>query len=287
VAFSVRGSRAAIACVPRRALAEFFDDLEAGRLDDTINGFLASPPDGRVLRASEQTDKPGLFDELASPGAIVPPERVPGRRVFGGIGGGTPADARRNKNRTPRPGRALVVAAVITGAVFVAGVVALVARGGGTNATVAVGPVTTTVAPPFTKQTFNAQFTVTSENRGQRAEGHVSVGDIATSTVVVECNAVTCTFTSDSIGFDRGIYGVTFTRTGDHFDGARFDSGGPDACLFDAANLSSTIDLVRDAAGKITGFTGTYAIVHPNGVEAPDLSCASENLTASIVATLA
>src|SRR5438874_856208 len=83
VAFEVHGQRTAIVCAPRGTLDDFLVKLDDGRLDGAINAFLASPPRGRVLRSEDQTRKPGLFDELASPAAIAPSERVPGRPPLG------------------------------------------------------------------------------------------------------------------------------------------------------------------------------------------------------------
>src|SRR4051812_29754798 len=68
VAFTLRGEREAVACIPRRALGGFFIDLDEGKLDQPIERFLASPPSGRVLSASDQASEPGLFDEIASSG---------------------------------------------------------------------------------------------------------------------------------------------------------------------------------------------------------------------------
>src|SRR4051794_38645839 len=69
VVFTLRGKRDAIACIPRRALTGFYADLDAGKLDQPIEAFLASPPTGRVLVANDQASEPGLFDELASTAA--------------------------------------------------------------------------------------------------------------------------------------------------------------------------------------------------------------------------
>jgi hypothetical protein len=247
-----------------------------------------------VLQAADQTGTPGLFDELASPGAIVPPERVPGRGIVGSAGGGSPADDRRNKNRrSPRPRRLLVAGAVVV-AVVVAGAVALAARGGDeTKTSVAVGPeststrASTTTAPLPFKGTFNTTYTVTAVNAGPSlGSGGAQVGKVTTSTAVVECDLVTCTFTGPSPVFDQGFLGLTFTRTGDHFDGTRVDGGGAfaDTCgAIDEAVITSKIDLLRDATGKITGLTGTNQIVHPNGVESADGMCATEDITSTFV----
>jgi hypothetical protein len=147
VAFQVRGARDAVVGVPRRSLRAFLDDLDAGRLDEVIASFLASPPSGRVLRSADQLSRPGLFDELSSPGAIVPPERRPGRGRLGGIGRGTPSDARRNKNRGRRPRvprRVFVAAAATVVVVTVIATVAVASSGGGSKHSVGLGvPVTT------------------------------------------------------------------------------------------------------------------------------------------------
>ena len=89
--------REAVVCIPRRKLGAFFDDLDAGALDESILSFLAAPPAGRILRSADQASTPGLFDALGSPGAIAPGERRPGRPGFLGRGGGTPVGPRRDK----------------------------------------------------------------------------------------------------------------------------------------------------------------------------------------------
>jgi hypothetical protein len=293
VVFDLHGARDGIVCIPRPALPEFLADLDAGRLDEQIGGFLASPPQGRVLRASDQTGGPGLFDEMASPSAIVPPERVPGRGVLGRAGGGTPADARRNKSRrTPRPRRFLVAGGVIV-AVVAAGAVALAARGGDEQkATVAaVAPssssTTTTVLLPFSG-TFVTTFTVTAVNAGPSLSGDIpQVGDVTTSTAVVDCDLTTCTITSPETRFDKGFLQIDLIYTLDHFEGSRVDPAALNPCpeLGDS-QLSTTIDLVRDATGKVVRFTGTNVIFHPSGVEATAAGggqCATEDLTTTFV----
>ncbi|MEY2453179.1 MAG: hypothetical protein QOD92_2753 [Acidimicrobiaceae bacterium] len=165
IAFHLHGARDAIVCVPRTALAEFFDQLDRGLLDREINRFLASPAGGRVLRAADQTNEPGLFDELASRGAIVPPERVPGRPLLGGLGGGTPADSRRNKGRRrgPRNPRHVFVGAVAVATIGIGTAIAIAASGNDSSGNVAVGQAPTTVAsgpttssPPVPAGSVNA-----------------------------------------------------------------------------------------------------------------------------------
>ncbi|MEY2449083.1 MAG: hypothetical protein QOH79_2559, partial [Acidimicrobiaceae bacterium] len=146
VAFKLRGERDGVACIPRRALAGFFSDLNQGKLDKPIERFLASPASGRVLSASGQTSEPGLFDELASAGAIAAPERGPGRLRGFGRGGGTPADARRNK-RSRRPRRVPVTAAVaVVAVVAAAAAVFAVTRDRGDDSKVVTAPAATTPA---------------------------------------------------------------------------------------------------------------------------------------------
>jgi hypothetical protein len=296
VVFDLRGERDGIVCIPRPALPEFLADLDAGRLDEQIGRFLASTPEGRVLRASDQTGSPGLFDEMASPGAIVPPERVPGRGVLGRAGGGTPADARRNKNRrTPRPRRLLVAGAVVV-AVVAAGAIALAARGGDeTKATVVAAAVsasstssttTTTIPLPF-HGTFTTTYTVTVVNAGSTLSGPVpQVGDVSTSTAVLDCDLTTCTITSPETRFDKGFLQIDLIYTLDHFEGSRVDPAANNPCpeLGDTV-LTTSIDLQRDVTGKIIGLTGTNVVFHPSGVEAqtPAGTCSTEDLTTTFV----
>jgi hypothetical protein len=120
VVFDIHGARDAVACIPRRTLDEFLLDLDAGRLDQTIDAFLAAPPANRVLVSSDQADEPRLYDSITSPDAIVPAERGPrGLARLGGNGGGSPAEDRRNKGRRRPPRRGLAVGAVVVVAVVV------------------------------------------------------------------------------------------------------------------------------------------------------------------------
>ncbi|MEY2420981.1 MAG: hypothetical protein QOI95_1048 [Acidimicrobiaceae bacterium] len=165
VAFRLRGERDAVACVPRRALAGFFVDLDGGKLDEPIERFLASPASGRVLSSSGQTSQPGLFDELAATATIAPPERGPGRLRGFGRGGGTPAEARRNK-RSRRPRRLPVTAAVaVVAVVATAAAVFAVTRDRGDDKVVTAPAATTpatganTALPVPVTQSFSAPGT--------------------------------------------------------------------------------------------------------------------------------
>ena len=148
--FDIHGARDAVACIPRRTLDEFVLDLDAGRLDQTINDFLAAPPADRVLMSSEQADEPRLYDAITSPDAIVPAERGRGGLArLGGNGGGSPAEDRRNKSRRRPPRRGLALAAVVVVAVVViaAGAAFATRSKSDDTTTVAAAPVITT--PPI------------------------------------------------------------------------------------------------------------------------------------------
>ena len=148
---------------------------------------------------------------------------------------------------------------------------------------------TTAAAQTLTKANFNTTYTVTSVNQGPSLSSGATVGNVTTSTAVVECDATTCTFTAPESRFDKGFLALTYTRTGDHFEAARVDhSTFTDQCeALNETDISSTIDFVRDATGKVTGFTGTHVIVHPGGVESADGKCATEDITSTFVGTLA
>ncbi len=147
VAFALHGQREGIACVPRNGLAGFLDDLDAGELDEPIARFLAAPPAKRVLRFADQTTEPGLFDELASPGAIAPRERKLSRLGRLGPGGGTPTNDRRDKrSQRPRP-RRLLIASVLAVAVVAGAIVAATRSNHATQAREVVAPLLTTTPP--------------------------------------------------------------------------------------------------------------------------------------------
>ena len=81
-------ARSAYACIPRDSLPGFAVALEDGALDDAIAAYLALPSRRRVLAASRQTIRPGLYDQMAAPAGLLAPERDPqtGRRESGGQG---------------------------------------------------------------------------------------------------------------------------------------------------------------------------------------------------------
>lgn len=66
----LRGAaRQAYACVPGAQLGQFLEGLDAGRLDDLLNGFLDADPSGRVLSSHDETRDAGLWDD-----AVVGPD---------------------------------------------------------------------------------------------------------------------------------------------------------------------------------------------------------------------
>jgi len=300
VAFRLRGARDGVACVPRAALSQFVDDLDAGRIDEQINRFLASPPQGRILRASDQTGSPGLFDDISSVGDITPPERVPGRGVLGGAGGGTPADSRRNKNRRPRaPKRALVAAAVVAGVAVVAGGVVLATRGGDKKSSVSAAGAPASPAPAaltaFSGK-YNVTFTVTDVKLGAP---FVTVAPALGSSVSGQVLLVKCTGDSCTIDFDPSSpprpQGQNFgfpTLKGDanHLSG-RLESGGAgggNCQTLNAVIFTADVTLQRDASGAISGFTGTNDVKHRDAIfqdNGGGNTCASYDVSYSLVGT--
>ena len=119
--------RGAYGCVPRSGLRSFLTLLEHGSIDDVVGRYLQATATGRVLRRWEQTRRPGLYDRIGAPGALLPedpgvtasvdvsrpspaappPGADPGRT--GGTEGAVSADeepARRGKGRSqPAPAR--------------------------------------------------------------------------------------------------------------------------------------------------------------------------------------
>jgi hypothetical protein len=284
VAFRVRGVRDAVACVPRSLLADFLDELDAGHLDGTIETFLASPPRGRVLRASTQASDAGLFDEMASPDAIAPAERVMGLGV-GGRGGGSPRRARRNKHR--RSGRRallLASAAFFAIAACVAGAYAVTQRDdtrrfadGGDR----VG------------QPFDVVFTVASVNVGPhyRGEPVPAVGAQERVRVYIDCPDNTCSFGNDGAS-SAGPYvdlGLQFAQTSPGFYKAIRDSNEfAGACGRNiVVHQVASANVHTDPNGPVTGFTGRYEVTHPDGVEfdSPSGVCATFDIAYTFVGT--
>ena len=87
--FEARGpGRSAYACIPRDSLRGFAAALEDGALDDAIAAYLALTSRRRVLSASRQTTRPGLYDQMGAPTGLLAPERDPqtGHQESGGQG---------------------------------------------------------------------------------------------------------------------------------------------------------------------------------------------------------
>ncbi len=136
-------ARSAYACIPRDSLPAFAAALEDGALDDAIATYLALPSRRRVLSASRQTARPGLYDQMGAPAALLAPERDPqtGRQESAGHGAkqALVRAGKRNRQeqqeraaarkalRFPRAAVIAVAAAVMVAAVGVAG--ALLSRG--------------------------------------------------------------------------------------------------------------------------------------------------------------
>ena len=219
VVFRLHGERAAYACVPRRSLAAFFAELDSGALDATIEAFLASAPSGRILRAADGSSTPGLFDELASPDAIVPPERRPGRPAPFGRGGGTPTGDRPDKRaRQPRPRRlAIAGAAVAVAAVVVVGAIAL-ASGGDDSSTVTVGAPASTTTTTTSTTTATTAPTVTDLT--------AIVGEYRVTQVYAGCGSIDSTIADAPLpvtaDFATGIITVGVAKAVGPLEGTSF-----------------------------------------------------------------
>ncbi|MEY2452268.1 MAG: hypothetical protein QOD92_1842 [Acidimicrobiaceae bacterium] len=283
VAFRVSGARQGVACVPRAELAGFFEQLDAGHLDDAVRDFLASPPAGRVLRAAEQTHTTGLFDELASPDAIVPSERVAGRAgpLGFGRGGGTPSDARqRKRQRRPRPSRAVLAGAVVAGVAVVGAVVAVASGGGGDSKNVAANTplttstlVTTTTRPPelvmanALSGTWTVTRTVTSSNNPRQPVGQtLQLGYVITSS----CVSTPCTLHVDAEGSQGAREEIDLTFVGDHYEGPvsgtapcrSFTTG----ALLGETTLTGSLTLLAAQADQFTGSLTLNVVPNANCV---------------------
>ena len=70
-------ARSAYACIPRDSLRGFLAALKEGELDDPIAAYLALTSRRRVLSASQQTTRPGLYDQMGAPAGLLAPERDP------------------------------------------------------------------------------------------------------------------------------------------------------------------------------------------------------------------
>ena len=130
-------ARSAYVCIPRDSLPGFAAALNDGALDDAIAAYLALPSRRRVLSASRQTARPGLYNQMSAPAGLLAPERDPQTgRQESGESGAKPTLARpgkrnrqqrqehtaaRTRLRFPRAAVIAVGAAVVVAAVGVAG----------------------------------------------------------------------------------------------------------------------------------------------------------------------
>ena len=75
-----RNAHEAFACVPRRAIGRFLEQLRAGRLDELLLRYLELGAGHRRLRRPEQTMEAALYDSVATPSDLIPRERAPAVR---------------------------------------------------------------------------------------------------------------------------------------------------------------------------------------------------------------
>lgn len=164
------GRRDAFASVPGATLDVFLHQLDAGRLDGLLLGYLDADPTGRVLHARHQALVPDLWDDavigaellpfersIVDPGTpLVPPEEpAPAVPPPAAAPAAEPAIPSRRPQRRPR--RAWALGALLALVLAVAAAAATGAFSGGGPAKVEVGagpaastPTTLTTVPPTT-----------------------------------------------------------------------------------------------------------------------------------------
>lgn len=87
--FALTGPRRGYAVVPRRLLAEFLAQLDAGRLDGALRSYLSQPSTGRVIpRWATSEPAVGLYDRLPTDlrGLVAPERDLTGVRVMSDTG---------------------------------------------------------------------------------------------------------------------------------------------------------------------------------------------------------
>jgi len=189
-AFEVTGSRLAYIGVRRAHLAAFLDDLDAGRLDGTITGYLRQPAAGRVLASADQVTDVAYFDQLGNPAGLGPPERdlTGARHSAGGGARGNRPGKRRSDERPPgRPARVwsrpLVVGAIL--AVMITAGIAAVALGGGGSSK----PPSTT-APSLTASNVAGRYAVT--RTVTNGNSSLATGTVDQYTLTITCRGGSC-----------------------------------------------------------------------------------------------
>ena len=193
-AFEVRpisrpDDRAAVVNVPERQLDQFLDELDRGALDEVINHYLVVAPSNRVLKSSDQTTSPGIFDSVNPNPQLMPPDQM-------GVGFGTISERRPGKRGDEPPPSETgstgtnTLGSLPWGWISVLGAVAVVAAvllfGGGSND----GSGTYSVTDPLND--FAPSFI-----NGQPIENPSNAGDVTNMQVVVAGGNTTVTVTFD------------------------------------------------------------------------------------------
>ena len=308
VVFRISGARVAFACVPRVDLDRFLTGLERGELDQRIESFLASPPSGRILADAGQATETAMFDDVAAPDAVVPPERVGSRPRPRGFdrGGGTPTDARREKHRQRRrrgfSRRALVVAGAIALVLLMAvAAVAIAGSGGGKEqaATAARGgtpvahvpttlrPTTTTIPPTTTTDptgslvgTYNVNRTISGGD--EPAPFAIGAVDNVPFVITQDCSTSPCTLVVTRAAANVN-WSARLTLAGGRYQGplsgtsscVSTDTGQP----VGSEPSHGSVDLAFNGSGQFSGTenimfdtgagcSGTFLVYDMNGTRA-------------------
>jgi hypothetical protein len=188
---------------------------------------------------------------------------------------------------------------VVVAVLLVGGGVVLATRGDSKKTSVSAGG-TPAGAPAATGTDFagkyNVTFTVTKTKTGADfvtiapADGTVISGQI----LLVTCNADGCSMEFDTSSPPRPegqAFGFPHPVTGDanHLAGRLLSEPQGGQCqTLNAVVLSADITLKRDAAGAITGFTGTNDITHRDALfqdNGNGNTCATYDVTYSLVGT--
>jgi hypothetical protein len=190
------------------------------------------------------------------------------------------------------------VAGVVVAVLLVGGGVVLATRGDSKNTSVSAGgaPAGAGAAGADFAGRYNVTFTVTKTKTGAEfvtiapADGTVTSGQI----LLVTCNADGCSLEFDASSPPRPegqAFGFPHPVRGDanHLTGQLLSEPQGGQCqTLNAVILSADITLQRDAAGAITGFTGTNDITHRDALfqdNGNGNTCATYDVTYSLVGT--
>lgn len=270
--------RVVYACTPRDQLEAFLGALHRGRLDQLFEEFVAGDREQRTLAEHGQTREPGLYDAVAEPTRLLPPERAPGGRGGPSIPGGRHSKEQRGREPRPRARRGgrrgLLVAGGILALAAIAAVaaIALTGRHGSTPAAQPSGPhsgpggptatsptpsvsPTPTKLPAPTALSGSYKVTVTVAHLGTTIQG-VKVGQSSHSNWLLSTDCAKRPCSLRLIGQSR--------------TGEKIDATGPFIGRTVRGHASSPLSCVRSDTGQ-TLFqfreTGGAFVVHVTDIE--------------------